>query len=77
MNSQVSKKEKIEALLQSRDKTIERLRRIQRRMRKEEENPEQVWPGHDSTRYHFKIIEYETLLAHLIEIEKELKKLGP
>jgi len=76
MNSQVSKEEKIEALLESREKTRERLEKVRKRMREEEEDTEEVWPGHDSTRYHLKMTEYETLLAHLIEIEKELKKLG-
>lgn len=77
MNSRVSKEEKIKALLEDRRKTRERLEKIRKRMREEEEDSEQVYPGHDSTRYHFKMTEYETLLAHLIEIEKELKKLGP
>ena len=72
----MTKEEKRKALLLSREKALERLRKIQKRMREEEEGPEQVYPGHDSTRYHYKMIEYETLLAHLAEIEKELKKLG-
>jgi len=76
MNSQVSKEEKIKALLKSREKARERLEKVRKRMREEEEDAEEVWPGHDSTRYHLKMTEYETFLAHLIEIEKELKKLG-
>lgn len=76
MNSQISKEEKRKALLQGREKALKRLRKVQKRMREEEEDPEEVWPGHDSTRYHLKMTEYETLLAHFIEIEKELKKLG-
>lgn len=76
MNSQVLKEEKLKALLEDRRKTKERLEKVKKRMREEEEDTEEVWPGHDSTRYHLKITEHETLLAHLIEIEKELKKLG-
>lgn len=76
MNNRVSKEERIEILLEDRRKTRERLEKVRKRMREEEEDTEEVWPGHDSTRYHLKITEYETLLAHLIEIEKELRKLG-
>lgn len=72
----MTKEEKRKALLLSREKALKRLRKVQKRMREEEEDSEQVYPGHDSTRYHYKMIEYETLLAHLGEIEKELKELG-
>jgi len=76
MKNKVSKEEKREKLLESREKAIERLRKVEKRIREEEEDAEEVWPGHDSTRYHQKMAELETLLAHLIEIEKELKKEG-
>jgi hypothetical protein len=75
MNSQISKEEKLKNLLISRQKTVKRLRKVEKRIREEEEDNEEVWPGHDSTRYHLKMTEYETLLAHLIEIEKELTEL--
>lgn len=74
--NKMTKEEKRKALLLSREKALERFKKIQKRMREEEEDSEQVYPGHDSTRYHYKMIEYETLLAHLAEIEKELKELG-
>ncbi|OGV90097.1 hypothetical protein A2Z41_03720 [Microgenomates group bacterium RBG_19FT_COMBO_39_10] len=76
MNNQISKEEKKRTLLQSQEKALERLRKVQKRMREEEEDSEEIWPGHDSTRYHLKITEYETLLAYLKEIGEELKKLG-
>lgn len=75
MNNRISKEEKLKNLLASRRKTIKRLERVEKRIREEEEDSEEVWPGHDSTRYHLKMTEYETLLAHLVEIEKELVEL--
>jgi allophanate hydrolase subunit 1 len=74
MNDKVSKEKKIKELLESRKKVKKRLKKVREQM-KEEKDIEEVWPGHESVRYHQTEMERDVLLAHLAGIEKELKEL--
>lgn len=66
--------QKIEILLESREKTRAQLKKIQELFKKEKDN-EDVWPGHASTFYQQTESEQGVLLAHLAAIEEELKAL--
>ena len=71
----IKNENKIKELLQSREKTKERLKRIEAIFQEEKEN-EESWPGHASSRYQTAESDLQVLLAHLSLIESELKKLG-
>lgn len=69
------KNNKINELLQSREKTKERIKKIEAIFQEEKEN-EESWPGHASSRYQTAESDLQVLLEHLSLIESELKKLG-
>ena len=63
-------KKKLKRLLDSKDKTLKRLEKVKKRMQEEKDN-EEAWPGHESTRYFDEQNQYQVLVSHLEEIEKE------
>ena len=69
------KEGKIKKLLQAREKTKKRLKRIEAIFQEEKEN-EEAWPGHESNRYQSAESDRQVLLHYLFLIESELKKLG-
>jgi hypothetical protein len=70
----MNKKEKLKKLLESREKTITRLKKVKERIGEEKEN-EEAWPGHENTNYHDDLNQYEMLSTHLDEIEKGIAEL--
>jgi len=70
-----NKQQKIEELLKSRKKTLERIKRIDEIFRERKEN-EEAWPGHEGTRYQSADSDYHVFLNHLFLIDKELENLG-
>lgn len=67
--------DKIKELLQSREKTKEKLKKIEAIFQEGREN-EEAWPGHAGTGYQLAESDHQVLLYHLSLIESELKKLG-
>lgn len=68
-------KDRIQELLQKREKTKKRLKKIEAILQREKEN-EETWPGHASTIYQAADSDYQVLLNYLSLIETELKKSG-
>lgn len=67
--------EKINSLLEVRNKLREKLEKLNRSFREEKEN-EEAWPGHDST-FLLQIQQEEQLVNSLLaDNEKQLKELG-
>ncbi|MBU0569403.1 hypothetical protein KKB40_01310, partial [Patescibacteria group bacterium] len=68
-----NQRDKLQRLLESKRKTLERLKKVEERMSEEKGN-EEVWPGHESTRYFDDLNQYQVLVSHLEGIEKEIKE---
>lgn len=69
------KQQRIKALLESRQKVLERIKEIDAIFKEEKEN-EDFWPGHEGTRYQTADSDYQVLLSQLALIDKELENLG-
>lgn len=70
----MKKAQKLESLLDSKRKTLNRLNIVKKKIAEEKEN-EESWPGHESTNYYDDLNQLDVLTAHLESIEEEIRKL--
>lgn len=70
----MKKQIKLQSLKKSRERTLERIKEVKRKMAEEKEN-EESWPGHENTNYHDDLNQYELLISHLEDIEAEIEAL--
>lgn len=75
MKKKKDKQQRIKALLESRQKVLERIKEIDAIFKEEKEN-EDFWPGHEGTKYQTADSDYQVLLNQLALIDKDLESLG-